>query len=250
MRNKLREGRILMVTGLLLVAAALFLTIYNVWESNRADEISAGVLAQMKAQTGSMQTSLIQENPVSVQESSAPAQAENTASAPDSLRFTDAEGLDVTWPAEDGAARQPAFVLNPEMQMPTQKIDGNYYIGVLEIPSLGLELPVMSEWSYPRLRTAPCRYKGSVYSGDLIIAGHNYARHFSGIKRLNPGDEVRFTDADGNIFLYNVAELETLGGADVEKMRSGDWELTLFTCTYGGRSRVAVRCALTGYESR
>ena len=237
MKSKRREGRVLMVTGLLLVAAALFLTLYNVWESKHADELSADVLMQLSAQIG--------------QDAQTPERSgAQPTDAPDSLQFTDAAGLDVTWSAEDGAARQPAFVLNPEMEMPTEKINGNYYIGVLEIPSLGLELPVMSDWSYPRLRTAPCRYKGSAYSGDLIIAGHNYARHFSGIKRMSPGDEVRFTDADGNLFLYKVAELETLGGADVEKMQSGDWELTLFTCTYGGRSRVAVRCELQGYESR
>jgi len=249
MKSKRREGRVLMVTGLLLVAAALFLTLYNVWESKHADELSADVLMQLNEQIG-----LEREDPASAQATSgqeAPDPAQTQPSAGEnSLQFTDAAGLDVTWSAEDGAARQPAFVLNPEMEMPTEKINGNYYIGVLEIPSLGLELPVMSDWSYPRLRIAPCRYKGSAYSGDLIIAGHNYARHFSGIKRMSPGDEVRFTDADGNLFLYKVAELETLGGADVEKMQSGDWELTLFTCTYGGRSRVAVRCELQGYESR
>ncbi len=28
----------------------------------------------------------------------------------------------------------------------------------------------------------------------------------------------------------------------VEEMENGDWDLTLFTCAWGGRSRVAVRC--------
>ena len=44
---------------------------------------------------------------------------------------------------------------------------------------------------------------------------------------------------------YTVAELETLGKYDVEEMTSGDWDLTLFTCTYGGQSRVTVRCLRT-----
>ena len=54
--------------------------------------------------------------------------------------------------------------------------------------------------------------------------------------------EVSFTDAVGNVFLYTVAELETLGKTDVEEMQAGDWDLTLFTCTYGGKNRVTVRC--------
>jgi sortase A len=27
-------------------------------------------------------------------------------------------------------------------------------------------------------------------------------------------------------------------------MESGDWDLTLFTCTTGGQSRITVRCVL------
>ena len=61
-------------------------------------------------------------------------------------------------------------------------------------------------------------------------------------EELRPGDEVRFTDTEGNAFRYTVAELETLGKYDVEEMAAGDWDLTLFTCTYGGQSRVTVRC--------
>ena len=52
MKSKRREGRILMMTGLLLVAAALFLTLYNVWESKHADELSADVLMQLNEQIG------------------------------------------------------------------------------------------------------------------------------------------------------------------------------------------------------
>lgn len=139
---------------------------------------------------------------------------------------------------------QPVYVRNPDMEMPILQINGNSYIGVLDIPSKGLSLPVMSEWSYPRLRIAPCRYSGSVYSGDIVIAGHNYARHFGPIRSMKPGDAVVFTDGDGNVFNYEVAEVEILNGAAVEAMQAGDWDLTLFTCTYGGRSRCALRCRL------
>ena len=75
-----------------------------------------------------------------------------------------------------------------------------------------------------------------------VIAAHNYKTHFGRLKELRPGDEVRFTDTEGNAFRYTVAELETLGKYDVEEMAAGDWDLTLFTCTYGGQSRVTVRC--------
>lgn len=136
----------------------------------------------------------------------------------------------------------PDYKKFPEMEMPEIEIEGNRYIGVLKIPSLELELPIMSEWSYPKLKVAPCRYEGSAYLGNLIIAAHNYDCHFGSIKLLNPGTAVSFTDVDGNEFFYEVAEVEILDPYAIEAMESGEWDLTLFTCTYGGRERVTVRC--------
>lgn len=144
-------------------------------------------------------------------------------------------------------AEQPLFVEHPNVEMPTQQIDGNDYIGVLEIPSLELSLPVMAQWSYPRFKKAPCRYVGSAYTGDLIIAAHNYDRHFGRIKTLELGDQVRFTDVDGNVFNYAVSGFETLAKKDVEQMEAGQWDLTLFTCTPGGAKRVTVRCIQRSY---
>jgi len=127
-------------------------------------------------------------------------------------------------------------------QMQTITVDGNTYIGYISIPALNIDLPVNSEWSYPLLKKAPCRYKGSVYTDDLIIAGHNYQRHFGGLKLLQTGDEVDFTDADGIVCKYTVSSVEKLTGKDVQGMEDGDWDLTLFTCTIGGAYRVTVRC--------
>ncbi|MDR1630189.1 MAG: sortase [Oscillospiraceae bacterium] len=126
--------------------------------------------------------------------------------------------------------------------MRTVEIDGQQYIGVLEIPSQGLSFPVLSEWSYPKLKIAPCRYKGSVFDDSLILAAHNYKKHFGGISLLKTGDLVAFTDVDGNVFTYRVSLAETLAGTAVQAMESGEWDLTLFTCTYNGKSRVTIRC--------
>ncbi|WP_297300880.1 sortase [uncultured Oscillibacter sp.] len=136
----------------------------------------------------------------------------------------------------------PDYLVDPRFEMPTVEIDGYDYIGYLDIPSLELSLPVMSEWSYPQLKIAPCRYAGSVYLDDMILAAHNYDRHFGRLKNLEGGELVRFTDVDGNVFDFSVTELELLWPEQTEEMLSGDWDLTLFTCTLGGRQRVTVRC--------
>lgn len=105
-----------------------------------------------------------------------------------------------------------------------------------------MELPVMSEWSYPRLKVAPCRYQGSAYTNDLIIAGHNYRKHFSPLKTLEPGARIVFTDVAGNQFYYIADSVEILKKTEVEQMEAGEWDLTLFTCTYGGQTRFTLRC--------
>ena len=140
----------------------------------------------------------------------------------------------------------PEYVLHPDMEMPTVEIDGVEYIGTLTIPTLGLELPIVSAWSDALLDLAPCRYTGSAYLDDLIIAGHNYRGHFGSLYRLAPGDEVQFTDAAGNVFSYAVSEIQELPGTALEEMEAGDWDLTLFTCTLSRTSRVTIRCQRTG----
>ena len=136
----------------------------------------------------------------------------------------------------------PDYLLNPGMDMPEQEIDGKLYIGRLEIPACGLELPVISRWSYPDLKIAPSRYDGSAYLDNLIIAAHNYPSHFGNLKNLKQADELMFTDMDGNIFRYAVVEKEVVKDTAIEEMKAGEWDLTLFTCTVGGASRMTVRC--------
>ena len=185
-----------MILGLLLIAAALFLTGYNIWDGKRAGKSTDRILKEM--------SDTVNGNPVEEEE--------------------------------------PDYVKNPGMEMPMVQIDGRRYIGILSIPAVQMELPVMSEWSYPGLRIAPCRYSGSVYSDHMVIAAHNYSTHFGLLKKVSIGDEVRFTDAEGHVFSYQVAGMETLMPTAVEDMDVESWPLTLFTCTLGGKSRFTVRC--------
>lgn len=127
---------------------------------------------------------------------------------------------------------------------PTIEIDGNIYLGYISIAAIDIELPVMYNWNYDNLKISPCRYKGSAIDGNLIIAAHNYNSHFGKIGNLHSGDEIVFTDADGKKYTYEVMNIEQLPGTAVEDMEFGsadDWNLTLFTCTLGGQSRVTVR---------
>lgn len=122
--------------------------------------------------------------------------------------------------------------------------DGQAYLGVLTIPALGLELPVNQVWNYAALEQSPCRYFGSAGKPGFVICAHNYWTHFGGIGTLTPGSSVTFTDATDTCYTYEVTEITTLPPDAIETMTSADYDLTLFTCTYGGRARVTVRCRL------
>lgn len=205
MRTK--RGKLSILLGLLLIAAALSLLIYNKWESNRAGASSAGALAELK------------------QELATPAPAATRAP--------------VTPAPEEKEPEEKEPVI-PEM--PVKEIQGYDYIATLDIPAIELELPVMSEWDYERLKIAPCRYTGSAYTDDLVILGHAFERHFWPLHYLSVGDEVYLTDMDGNEIPYVIAEIATLEDTAIEEMVNSGYDLTLFTCTWNGVARLAVRC--------
>ena len=127
----------------------------------------------------------------------------------------------------------------------TVDIDGEIYDGILPIPSIDLEMAVYDTWNEDLLRKSVCRYYGSAGTSDLVIAGHNYRSGFGKLKELMPGAEVFFTDASGTVYSYVVDETEVLPGTAVSEMIGSEWDLSLYTCTYGGRSRFTVRCRLS-----
>lgn len=136
----------------------------------------------------------------------------------------------------------PDYIRFPDMEMPVAEVEGHEYIGTLCIPDLGLDLPVMSQWSYPKLKIAPCRFSGSPYGQQLIIVAHNYVTHLGNIKNLPAGAPITFTDMTGNVFCYQLAEIEILRPNQVKALMETDYPLTLVTCTLGGRTRVTARC--------
>ena len=199
-------------TGCLLLTAALSLIVNNQLESAKAAR-SAEILAEafLTQATGF-------EKPV-IESASEPAL------------------VNVICRAGDARANRPLV------------IDGQEYIGLLSIPSLGVNLPVNNDISYPLLKATPCRYYGSAEAGSLIIAAHNYSGHFGRIDTLKPGDRVCLSDAGGMTEKYAVSQILTLSGDAVDEMLDPDgWDLTLFTCTYSGTDRIAVRCVIE-YEA-
>lgn len=204
----MKKSKVIMLIGLLLMAMALFLTVYNRIESRSAKYYSESIIQAMDEQI------------------------------PDSGN-TVAEEV-----SEDVLAE---FSMR---NMPVMNIDGDRYIGYLSIPDIELRLPVIQELREEALKKAPCRYSGSVYTRDMVIAGHNYRSHFRKIRSLPLGTQIQFVDVEGNSFGYEIVDIEVLDGNEVEAMQAGQWDLTLFTCNYDGQARVTLRCELINLKFR
>ena len=191
-----------MVLGSLLMAGALLLFLHNQNEAQQARQSSASTLVQL------------------------------------------VEQMESTTPSEPIPAVQiPEALLTQEnTQMEEVYVDELPCIGYLTIPRLELVLPILSTWDYDLLQVAPCRYYGSVTGNDLVLMAHNYQYHFGNISSLATDDRLFFTDVNGITVEYTVVAQDVLSPYAVEEMVSGDYDLTLFTCTYGGQSRVTVYC--------
>ena len=121
-------------------------------------------------------------------------------------------------------------------------LDGEEYIGILDIPKLNLTLPIMRTCNDGNLQKSPCRYSGDASTNNLVIAAHNYACHFGRLKNLSPEDVIEFTDIHGITTTYQVENMQVVDPMAGDEITSGEYALTLFTCTYDGRARYVVQC--------
>lgn len=204
--------KVLILLGCLMILAAALLCVYNIREGKNAGAAAADTLSALRQEI--------------------PEPAGTTA-------------VTETVPTgEDLFALYETTTAASETAPPDIVINSDAYCGYLEIPVLGLELPVQSGWSYPALKKSPCCYSGSALTNDFIICAHNYPSHFGRLGSLTTDDRILFTDTAGTVHTYAVSGTEIIDGGAVTQMFSGqseDWDLTLYTCTLGGQSRVTVR---------
>lgn len=197
---------VLLLLGAALLCAALLLAAKNRREETSAGEAAAALLVQAEQ---------------TIAQHAAPPAA-------------------VPTPAPSSAAEE---TLSPSPSAsPSAAPEGPAFLGVLSVPAVSLTVPVLAEWSYYHLTLAPCRDCGSVETGDLVIAAHNYDTHFGRLSRIAPGDSVYFTDMAGSTTEYAAASVEQRDPSDAEGVRDSGYPLVLYTCSWDCTARVTVFC--------
>ena len=201
-----KAGLFLMLGGVVLILSALLLFLYNGYEQRRAGREAKMALEEIRrAVTVELEAS------------------EETKKSPEGIEEAETISAEVT-------------------SMEILPINGQEYIGVLTIPGLDLELPIMADWDEERLKAAPCRHFGAAETDDLVIAGHNYKTHFGPLHRLEEGEEIVFTQINGVKNKYTLSRLEILAPDAVEEVLNSGYDLVLYTCTLGGATRVVAFC--------
>lgn len=119
---------------------------------------------------------------------------------------------------------------------------------ILKIPKINIEYPVLSATSDALLFVSLNKYWGPQPNevGNYCIVGHYYenGKMFGKLHKLKNGDKAELTDLSGNTLKYQVYNKYVVEPTDTRctsQLTDGRKELTLITCTNGGKQRLVVK---------
>lgn len=157
-------------------------------------------------------------------------------------------------PEEKNVTTTQVVQIEQKIEVPDeQKLtasDGTIYytIGVISIPSINVNYPILSTYTDELLKIAPCRFHGPNPNevGNLCIAGHNYknSKFFSKVPNLQLGDKIEITDLSGRMLTYTVYDKFIVNPDELEctsQLTNGNKEITLITCTNDNKQRHIIK---------
>ena len=129
-----------------------------------------------------------------------------------------------------------------------QNIQGHKVVGIIKIPKLELEYPILENTNKQTLNLSITKFWGNKINeiGNVTLAGHNNLNGtmFGKIKKLQEGDIIELTDIQNVTLKYQVFKVYVIDPNDItcilpeqENVR----EVTLITCTNGNKNRLIVK---------
>ena len=123
-----------------------------------------------------------------------------------------------------------------------------YTVAIINIPSIGVNYPILNTTTDELLKISPCYFWGPKPNevGNFCIVGHNYrnSKFFSKVPTLKTGDIIEITDLKGRTIKYSVYDKYVVDPSDVSctsQRTNGDKEITVITCTNDSSQRVIVK---------
>lgn len=126
------------------------------------------------------------------------------------------------------------------------EFEGFKVIGIIKIPAIDLEYPILEQTTDEAMKVSISKYWGGDINsyGNVSLAGHNNKitlTMFGKNKNLKNGDSVFLTDLTGTTVEYKIFDTFITNPDDVSILRTTDEsvrEITLITCTNGRANRL------------
>jgi len=225
LRRKRKIYKIEFALSLIVIFFLSSYYIYADYDRNKSEQVSQEILAQMDYKNQKEDTTMAskdsdilvvaidEEEPAQPQQEETPAVAQNTGNTGENAAI-----MDMTE-------------------------------AILEIPSLGIEYPVLSEQSDELLKISLNKYWGPKPNevGNYCIVGHNYknGKMFGKLNQIQTGNTIKLTDNSGRTLTYAVYNKYVVDPDDrncTSQLTGGYKEVTLITCTNYGQQRLVVKC--------
>lgn len=130
----------------------------------------------------------------------------------------------------------------------TLKYKGYDVIGVIKIPKIELQYPIISENSKEAMDVSITKFFGNGVNevGNLTLAGHNNYDNtmFGKLNELKIDDIIQLTDINKNTKEYKIYKIFKTTPNDssvVSTEEFGTREVTLITCSNGNKERLIVK---------
>lgn len=129
-----------------------------------------------------------------------------------------------------------------------EQIQGHKVVGIIKIPKIELEYPILESTSKETLNLSITKFWGNQINeiGNVTLAGHNNLNGtmFGKTKKLEVGDIIELTDIQNVTLKYKVFKIYVIDPNDISCIlpeQEGTREVTLITCTNGNKNRLIVK---------
>ena len=129
-----------------------------------------------------------------------------------------------------------------------EQIEGHKVVGIIKIPKINLEYPILETTSKETLNLSITKFWGNKINeiGNVTLAGHNNLNGtmFGKTKNLDIGDIIELTDIQNVTLKYKVFKKYVIDPNDITVIlpeEEGTREVTLITCTNGNKNRLIIK---------